>query len=79
MNVFINCAYEQDHSQKLCAFNSLMPIKVLRNEPGSARAHNGNCPMTARPRGNFVMAWGEEDCVGSIYCVIIEFVISSYC
>ena len=26
----------------------------------NARAHNGHCAMTARPRGNFVMAFGED-------------------
>ena len=32
----------------------------LRNERGSTRAHNGHCAMTAKPRGNFVMAFGED-------------------
>ena len=32
----------------------------LCNERGSTRAHNGHCAMTARPRGNFVMAFGED-------------------
>ena len=32
----------------------------LRNERGSTRAHNGHCAMTAKPCGNFVMAFRED-------------------
>ena len=33
----------------------------LCNECESTRAHNGHCAMTAKPRGNFVMAFGEDE------------------
>ena len=59
----------------------------LRNERGSTRARNGHCAMTARPRGNFAMAFGEDETfswasdrlVGPIYCVIkyLEFVLGT--
>ena len=59
----------------------------LRNERGSTRAHNGHCAMTARPRGNFVMAfeedktfsWASDRLVGPIYCVIkyLKFVLGT--